>query len=121
MSTPRERAEKVLTALGDIPTALAPMLARDLLAALDRVEAVEYTKRALMDECEALAAIDRVNELELERNDYATQLHALRWTLGLDTHEGEERPTIEASLENLRSLHEQAALASAAATEQEPT
>ena len=54
-----------------------------------------------------LARVSREAEQE------ATRHHSLRWTLGLDTHPGEEPQSREDSHRNLDALLDQAALAAA--------
>lgn len=57
---------------------------------------------------EALAALDALvayaGRYRQERDAYATELHSLRWLLGLDTHEGEEAQSEDESVANLRGL-----------------
>lgn len=96
-------ADTRIEALREMRDHLAVMEGRDLLG-LNR----EGQRSLLGVLTDALAALDAaaadLAELRQALADETTRHHCLRWTLGLETHEGEEPQTLEQSLANLRAL-----------------
>lgn len=80
---------------------------RDALAARvqENNDALDRAYQARDDwkgQAQILAA--RVAELEAALREERTRHHSLRWTLGLETHEGEEPQSQEDSIRNLLAL-----------------
>jgi hypothetical protein len=83
--------------------------AREELRENDRI--VERAWRDRDAETErAVTAETALREAEEQRNQYATELHSLRWVLGLETHEDEDQQDEETSVANLRALLARAAV-----------